>query len=114
MLGRALVVDFMATLIIVSYFYIDVLPIIKYMSTGCWIRPEFKTERIVCQYLWMWAAGGIMVVLYGLIAIVMRGIIVIEDGIHLAKNRSHVNLNSTATDAEEDRASKAIANLMFL
>ncbi|KAF9010025.1 hypothetical protein BDQ17DRAFT_1234944, partial [Cyathus striatus] len=76
----------------------------------CWIGPEYKIERIVFEYLWMWIAGGIMLILYGIIFLVMRGILDFNGGI-----KFHLKGRVTAVseyNQEKDRK-KNIANLML-
>lgn len=46
---------------------------------GCWIGNNYKAEKIVFEYLWMWLAAFIMLCLYGVIALVLRGVLVIGD-----------------------------------
>ncbi|TFK38107.1 hypothetical protein BDQ12DRAFT_683986 [Crucibulum laeve] len=81
----------------------------------CWIREEFKVERIVFEYLWMWLSAFIMLVLYGIIALVMRGILVVEDGVHWHTKKDHVkpDLSGAEEDDVYEKQSKAIANLML-
>lgn len=94
------------------------------MILGCWIRAEYDTERIVFEYLWMWIAAFTMLILYGIIALVMRGTLVING------KKWKFNWNRSARESqrdwfgmdmldlddqgEEERQSKAIANLMLL
>ena len=72
---------------------------------GCWIKSEFKTEQIVTEYLWVWLAAFLMAILYTIMFAVMRGWLNIDkDGAG----------QPAETETEEDRESKAIANLMLL
>ncbi|KAK0449785.1 uncharacterized protein EV420DRAFT_1750560 [Desarmillaria tabescens] len=86
-----------------------------YGNTGywCWIRDEYSVERIALEYLWLWIALAVMVILYGLIALVMRGFIVLDEGIHFMTQRNRRWQDLTAADDEDERQSKAVANLML-
>lgn len=89
------------------------------------------TQKIVFEYLWMWLSAFIMLILYGIIAIVMRGILVIGDesgnqsrwklkwnwsGKHREEggwgNGDQMSIDDG--EDEERRQAKAIANLMLL
>ncbi|KAF8889635.1 hypothetical protein BD779DRAFT_323283 [Infundibulicybe gibba] len=78
----------------------------------CWIREEFTTERIVLEYLWLWLAAGIMLVLYGIIAAVIRGFITIEDG-QVQIGRQEAALEANEEEQEEEKQAKDVANLML-
>ena len=74
---------------------------------GCWIKDTFKKEQIVTEYLWMWLAAFLMAILYTIMFAVMRGwftIGMVRHGTGLP----------AGMEAEEDKKSKAIANLMLL
>lgn len=69
------------------------------------------------EYLWLWSAAGIMLIIYGVIALVMRGIILLDDGLHIVlpwKGKNRIKNDLTAADDDEERQSKMIANLMLL
>lgn len=58
-----------------------------------------------------------MIVLYGIMFLVMRGVFVIDHGIHWRSNRERVKLDKlflTEAETAEDQKLKAIANLMLL
>jgi hypothetical protein len=92
------------------------------LHLGCWIRPEYETERIIFEYLWMWFAAFVMLILYGIIAIVMRGLLIIDgkkwrwNWHQNARRSDRLRMDRLALDEEdeEERQSKAIANLMLL
>ncbi|PPQ92973.1 hypothetical protein CVT25_000174 [Psilocybe cyanescens] len=86
-----------------------------YGDTGywCWILQEFKTEQIVTEYLWVWSAGILMVILYSIMFVVMRGWVVLDEGVHWYKNYRPKHPNLAVPETEEDKASKEIANLML-
>ncbi|PBK68884.1 hypothetical protein ARMSODRAFT_1019459 [Armillaria solidipes] len=87
-----------------------------YGNTGywCWIRDEYGAERIALEYLWLWIALAVMVTMYGLIALVMRGFIVVDEGVHFMIQGNRVRQDLTAADDEDERQSKAVANLMLI
>ena len=47
---------------------------------GCWISETYSRERIGLEYFWLWAAAFIQVAIYVFLALVFRGMIVIEKG----------------------------------
>lgn len=70
------------------------------------------------EYLWMWLAAFLMLVLYGIIALVMHGFIVVEGKKIRLRNQGDAlgtkELGASSdVDDEEERANKQIANLML-
>ncbi len=55
-----------------------------------------------------------MVIIYSLIALVMRGFIVVDEGVHFMIQGNRVRQDLTAADDEDERQSKAVANLMLM
>lgn len=57
-----------------------------------------------------------MVLIYGAIALVMRGVLVVNDGVHFKVRRQQDRIKPDLSDAddEDERRSKAVANLMML
>lgn len=55
-----------------------------------------------------------MVILYSIMFAVMRGVFVIDHGIHWRSNRDRVKIDLAVAEIGEDKKSKAIANLMLL
>jgi hypothetical protein len=56
-----------------------------------------------------------MIILYGIMFLVMRGFILIDNGIHWrtsSNNRVHIDLDEA--ESEEERETRAIANLLLL
>ncbi|KAK0494649.1 hypothetical protein EDD18DRAFT_351837 [Armillaria luteobubalina] len=87
-----------------------------YGNTGywCWIRDEYGVERITLEYLWIWITLAVMFIIYGLIALVMRGFIIVDEGVHFMIHGNRVRQDLTAADDEDERQSKAVANLMLI
>ncbi|TFK44173.1 hypothetical protein BDQ12DRAFT_672519, partial [Crucibulum laeve] len=73
-----------------------------YGNTGfwCWVNERFLTERIMSEYLWMWLSAAVMTILYGVMFLVMRGVISIGEEDEVA-------------ESDEDKKSKGIATLML-
>ncbi|KAF8149493.1 hypothetical protein B0H34DRAFT_189084 [Crassisporium funariophilum] len=86
-----------------------------YGPTGywCWIVPEFKTEQIVTEYLWVWIAGFSMAILYTIMFLVIRGWFIIDNGIHWHKTYEPVQEGAWEPETEEDKETKLIANSML-
>ncbi|KAJ2919918.1 hypothetical protein MD484_g441, partial [Candolleomyces efflorescens] len=80
----------------------------------CWIKTEFKAAQILSEYLWVWSSAIIMTVLYGIMFLFMRGFLVIGGGKGLRwKRESRVRLDLEGGDDEEERAARAMANLLL-
>jgi len=83
----------------------------------CWIRPEYKTERIALEYFWMWFSASVMLVLYGIIALVMYGFIVVEGKKIRLRNeddkRAAKEQETSSYIDNEDKANRLIANMML-
>ncbi|KAF8068761.1 hypothetical protein FPV67DRAFT_1652217 [Lyophyllum atratum] len=97
-----------------------------YGNTGfwCWIGDNYMKEKIIFEYLWMWLAGFIMLIIYGMTAIVMRGILVVGDESERSgrwglrwnwsgRKRTRQAFVDDNGEEEEERQAKAIANLML-
>lgn len=102
---------------------------------GCWIGNNYGTEKVIFEYLWLWIAAFIMLVLYGLTALVMRGILVIKDESEDdsegrsklmwnfrretakrsdKKHHAETGLGQIDVEGEERHQAKVVANLMLL
>ncbi|KAL4263660.1 hypothetical protein AB1N83_005424 [Pleurotus pulmonarius] len=46
----------------------------------CWINESYPKERIGLEYFWLWAAAFIQIILYVFLALVLRGLVVVENG----------------------------------
>jgi hypothetical protein len=91
------------------------LALLTLMPTGCWIKPQYKAAQILSEYLWVWSSAIIMSILYGIMFLFMRGFLVIGNGKGLRwKRASRVKLDLSGGDDEEERAARAMANLLLL
>ena len=68
---------------------------------------------IVTEYLWVWVAAGVMIILYTIMFAVMRGWFIIDDKIHWYENYN-LNHRVEEIETEDEKEMKAIANLMLL
>jgi hypothetical protein len=53
-----------------------------YGNTGywCWITDSYTVQRIVFEYLWLWLAAVVNMIVYGFLALVVVRIVVVEEG----------------------------------
>ncbi|KAF9050251.1 hypothetical protein BJ165DRAFT_1341851 [Panaeolus papilionaceus] len=87
-----------------------------YGPTGfwCWIDAQYPTERIVTEYLWVWFSAFSLILLYGAMFMVMRGWVIVDDGIHWYSNyQERSDDTHRHTESEEVKRTKAIANSML-
>ncbi len=77
--------------------------------TGCWIRPEYKTDRIVLEWVWIWVAAFTILALYGVIGLLTYGFIGAEGGKIGLINKG----DRRVTDSRDDEE-KRITKLMLL
>jgi len=47
-------------------------------TLGCWISSGYNGERIGTEYMWLWIAASVDIVLYVFLALVVKGFIVIN------------------------------------
>jgi len=58
----------------VRSFRLFIRPLIDIIQPkGCWIKPTYLAAQIVTEYLWVWLAGFVMLVLYSINFLLMRG-----------------------------------------
>lgn len=50
-----------------------VLFLIPVRTAGCWITDHFEDERIALEYFWMWLAAMGNIVIYVLLAFLVKG-----------------------------------------
>jgi len=101
-----------------------VIPYICYMKEGiygdvgywCWVRVEFRVLQLVTEYIWLWVSLGLMIILYTIMFAVMRGWFIVDNGIwYWYRNYMprHDGVQPVE-DPQEEKESKAIANMMLL
>ncbi|EGO05201.1 hypothetical protein SERLA73DRAFT_174199 [Serpula lacrymans var. lacrymans S7.3] len=90
-----------------------------YGPTGywCWIKRD-NFERIGLEYLWLWIAAFINIVVYVFLALVVRGIIVIDGlTIRWPRNRPRRRQNRDSTDSQhplgKDESAIAVQMLFY-
>lgn len=53
---------------------------IEFLIPGCWINESYPKERVGLEYFWLWAAAFIQIILYVFLALVLWGLVVVENG----------------------------------
>ncbi|KAF5356978.1 hypothetical protein D9756_006623 [Leucocoprinus leucothites] len=84
----------------------------------CWIRRKYLADQIGLEYLWMWLTALIQIILYGLMALVMRGFLVAEGAMLRPRTRDDAlkkmeSQGSTSDIDEDERESRITANLLL-
>ncbi|KAF4603177.1 succinate dehydrogenase flavoprotein subunit [Pleurotus pulmonarius] len=90
----------------------------------CWINESYPKERIGLEYFWLWAAAFIQIILYVFLALVLRGLVVVENGsfgwASKAKSPGHRDDYSyesdsakEARDEEAKAANKTAMQMLF-
>lgn len=77
----------------------------------CWIVPKYEGAGIGTEYLWVWLAGFMMLILYGIMFAIIRRWINVAHGIHW---KNQLPRNVLGTESDEDRKIKAVANSLLL
>jgi hypothetical protein len=83
---------------------------------GCWVRRAFKTEQLVTEYVWMWGFLFLMGILYTTMFALMRGWFLVDNtSSHWYNNwmPKHGD-GEPVEETQEEKDSKAIANLLLL
>ncbi|KAF9076164.1 hypothetical protein BDP27DRAFT_887179 [Rhodocollybia butyracea] len=86
----------------------------------CWITSTYGFERIALEYFWLWLAAFINLVCYGIMAMVVKGLLVVE-GLRIRfrffgykKPSSSKSINSpTGTGADRVEANAVAMHLLF-
>jgi hypothetical protein len=79
----------------------------------CFIRKGFTKEQLISSYLWLWMAAFLMVILYLIMFIVMRGWFIVDNGIYWYKNYRRRHDVKPVEETQDEKDSKAVANLML-
>ena len=80
------------------------------------MRTAFKTEQLVTEYIWLWGSLILMGIFYTTMFAVMRGWFIVDNSTwHWYKNYGPRDDNGEPVEeTEEEKDSKAIANLLLL
>ncbi|KAJ3570139.1 hypothetical protein NP233_g4600 [Leucocoprinus birnbaumii] len=82
----------------------------------CWIRRQYLADQVGLEYLWMWLTALIQLVLYGLMALVMRGVLVVKGPWLRLRTKSDapIETGSQISDlGDDERENRATANLLL-
>jgi hypothetical protein len=82
-----------------------------FILLGCWILPHYQSEHIVTEYLWVWLAGLVMLILYGIMFAIICRWFDINHGIHWCNQPHKGALNA---ESDGNKKVKAVANSMLL
>jgi hypothetical protein len=91
-----------------------------FVFVGCWVVPAFKVEQIVTEYLYMWIAAFVMLILYVAMFVVLKGYATYEEGsLRLGRRQSGGETGSTRSppDSYQDQGdddSKSVAKMLLL
>jgi len=68
------------------------------------------------EYIWVWASGFIMAILYGVMALVMQGYLSVGGGkgIKWVPKSKRVQFQWMDADSDEERAAKHLAKVLLL
>ncbi|KAI3622476.1 hypothetical protein WG66_015193 [Moniliophthora roreri] len=77
----------------------------------CWITEQYAEERIGLEYLWMWLAAFMNLVCYVLIALVLKGLLVVGEG--RIRFRRRRNSGETAFKLEKTQANTMAMQMLF-
>ncbi|KAF9010729.1 hypothetical protein BDQ17DRAFT_1421071 [Cyathus striatus] len=52
-----------------------------FVDTGywCWVNEEFRISQLTSEYLWMWSSAALMLILYGMMFLAMKGIVTVPN-----------------------------------
>lgn len=79
----------------------------------CWITDAFDTERITLEYLWVWTTAVLNIVCYILIALMIRGLIVVNGHKITFRHRSAIVETFHRVNNPIARRSKSLATQML-
>jgi hypothetical protein len=85
-----------------------------YASYWCWITAKFTNERIGLEYLWLWLACFLNIILYVFLALVIKGVVIVENG-RMRFRKSNEPRRAKFTSSRGDHAdASAVAMRMLL
>jgi len=81
----------------------------------CWIRAEFMVEQLTTVFMWLWLSLFLMLILYTIMFVVMRGWFIVDNGVWYYKNYEPTYAaGQLVKETQQEKDSKAIANLLLL
>jgi hypothetical protein len=83
---------------------------------GCWITSHYSRERIGLQYIWLWIAAFVDVILYAFLALVVKGFIIVNGGsirVTTGEERVHKSLTSQRSGGSRDVTTTVAIGLLF-
>jgi hypothetical protein len=86
-----------------------------FVCKGCWVRKELRTEQLLTEYVWQWASAFLMLILYTIMFVVMRGWLIedVSGGWYWYTHNKTRN-GAGQRETQEEKESKAIAKLLLL
>src|SRR5260221_13441009 len=92
----------------VRSFCLSICPLIDIIKPkGCWIKPNYLAAQIVTEYLWVWLAGFVMLVLYSINFLLMRGWIGEKKSEGLVENHEWTTIRQAAAgDSRQHEAAQ--------
>jgi len=82
----------------------------------CWITSRYNRERIGLQYIWLWIAAFVDVILYAFLALVVKGFIIVNGGsirVTTGEERVHKCLTSQRSGGSRDATTTVAIGLLF-
>jgi hypothetical protein len=87
------------------------------MNIGCWITSRYRTQQIVLEYLWLWIAAFVDLVVYASLALIFKGFIIVNRGsIRFTTSEDRVRrqfISSLSTSRRLDSNSAAMRMLFY-
>jgi len=80
---------------------------------GCWIIKELKTEQLLYGYVGKWVSALLMSILYIIMFIVMRGWLIVDNGVYWYKNYKP-RYGVGQPEIQEENDSHSMAKLLLL
>ncbi|KAK0463750.1 uncharacterized protein EV420DRAFT_1106427 [Desarmillaria tabescens] len=73
----------------------------------CWITSKFRTEQIALEYGWVWFAASVNIMCYAMIALVLKGIVLVDGYKIRLRRRSDASSTKSVTDGTKGMSSSA-------
>ena len=82
---------------------------------GCWITgKEFKAEQLLYGYIGKWVALFLMAILYIIMFIVMRGWLIVENGVWYWYKNYERRFGVGQPEIQEEQDTKSMAKVLLL